>query len=319
MQERKFHLPDQQNHFITSYALDKLFKKADGDACLMYLYFLKRRGSIVIPEAMDALRLSEQQVYDTMGQLAKLGLISGQDVSPKKETVEKAEETPQYSAAELKKEIENDKDFASLLKEIEGVLGKVLTAPDLNILMSIYRHLGMPPEVIYQLVCHLTAAHKERYGAGRTPTMRGIEKIAYIWVRDEIITLDAAMEHIAKREQLRTKVGQVKKIMNLRQEKLSPTQENYIHTWLGMSFDVEVIATAYDKTLVQAGEMKWPYMNAILNNWHEKGLYTLDAVEKQDGGGRKKTTAQKKAPEKAVPNVKEVERRRKLMMKMEGG
>ena len=319
MQERKFHLPDQQNHFITSYALDKLLKKADGDACLMYLYFLKRRGSIVISEAMNALRLSEQQVYDTMGQLAKLGLISGQDVSPRKETKEKVEETPQYSAAEIKKEIESDKEFASLLKEVEGVLGKVLTAPDLNILISIYRHLGMPSEVIYQLVCHLTAEHKERYGAGRSPTMRGIEKIAYIWVRDDIITLDAAMEHITKREQLRTKVGQVKKMMNLRQEKLSPTQENYIHAWLDMGFDLEVIATAYDKTLVQAGEMKWPYMNAILNNWHEKGLYTQDAVETQDGAGRKKASVQKKTLEKAVPNAKEVERRRKLMIKMEGG
>ena len=324
MQEEKFYLPDQQNHFITSYALDKLLKKADGNACLTYLYFLKQKGKVVIANAMEQLGLTEQEMYAAMSELSKLGLISGKDLhkkngeTPKQEILDKPEETPQYSAAEVKSEVEKDKVFASLLKEVEQILGKVLTAPDMNILMSMYRHLGMPSEVIYQLVCHLTAEHKERYGEGRRPTMRGIEKIAYIWVRDGILTLDAAMAYIEKRQAFQSKVGQVKKIMNLRQDSLSPGQENYIQTWFTMGFDIEVIGKAYDKTLIQAGELKWAYMHAILKAWNEKAYHTLEAVEKQDGTGKKPNYQKGKPVEKAAPDVEEVKRRRKLMLKMEG-
>lgn len=322
MQERKFYLPDQQNHFITDYALDKLLKQADGNICLTYLYFLRQRGDVTIPQAEEALRLTEQQIHDAIGQLKKIGLISGGNFALKQEKiVEKAEETPQYSAEELRREKETDKAFASLLKEVERVLGKVLTAPDLNILMGIYRHLGMPAEVIYQMVCHLTAEHKERYGQGRVPTMRGIEKIAYIWVRDEIITLEAAMQHIEKRKTQQAVMGQLKKIMNLQQGSLSPSQENYLQTWISMGFAFEVIAKAYDKTLIQAGQMKWAYMHAILKNWQEKGLFSIDAVAQEDSGGKKalKSPAQQKNKvENVAPSAQEIERRKKRMQEMEG-
>ena len=31
---------------------------------------------------------------------------------------------------------------------------------------------------------------------------------------------------------------------------------------------------AYEKTCLNTGGLKWPYMNKILQSWHEKGLHT---------------------------------------------
>ena len=309
MEERLFYLPDQENHFISGHALEKLLRRADGGAALLYLYFLRQKGRLDLSGAMEALRLTEQEVHQAVGVLASLGLVSGSGVSSpekKRDLPEKPEreELPQYTAAEIKREIDEDAAFRALVKEVEGILGKILTAPDLNILMGIYRHLGLSPEVIYQLVSHLTKEHREKYGLSKNPTLRGIEKVAYIWSRNEIITLEAAMHHIQRREMQRSQIGQLKKALDLKQDKLTPTQEKYIFTWLDMGFTLEVIALAYDKTVVATGKLQWNYMHAILSKWHEKGLHTLEAVDKTEGRRpNNKPTSSKSARAKEAPQI----------------
>ena len=286
MNEKTFSLTDLERHYISAHAMDKLLCQADATACLVYLYILKRRGNFSLVEAMQNLSLSEQKVYDALGVLSKLGLLSSSDLAlqkaPPPPPLLEQEELPQYSASEIEGEMGRDAVFRTLVKEVGCVLGKILTAPDLNILMGLYQHLGLPPEVIYQLVSHLTIEHQETYGEGRRPTLRGIEKIAYLWAQDEIITLEAAMEHISKRKTQKEKITQVKKLLCLRQDKLTPTQEKYIHQWLDMGFELEVLAQAYDRTMVQTGQLKWPYMNGILNNWHKENLKTQTDIEQKD-------------------------------------
>ena len=322
MEERRFHLPDQENHFISGNALSKLLRRADGEAALLYLYILQQDGRLDIPGAMGVLRLTEQGLHDALGVLASLGLVSGSAAAPVKErggAMPEKEELPQYTAAEIKQEISADSSFGALIKEVEGMLGKILTAPDLNILMGIYRCLGLPTEVIYQLVSHLTKEHREKYGPGKSPTLRGIEKIAYIWAREEILTLDAAMAHIQRREVQQSQVGLLKKAMDLKQDKLSPTQERYIFTWLDMGFAPEVVALAYDKTVVATGKLQWNYMHAILSKWHEKNLHTLEAVDQAEGGRKTRGPSGgkgvKDAPQTA-PDRQEIARKRRLLEQM---
>jgi len=291
---------------------------ADGNATLTYLYILQQRGTLSVDGAMETLRLSEQEVHEAIRALVSLGLVSGKDAraaAEKPRELPQAEELPQYTAAEIEQEMGADAAFAALVKEVGGLLCKILTAPDLGILMGIYRHLGLPPEVIYQLVSHLTKEHRARYGEGKSPTLRGIEKVAYIWARDDITTLDTAMSHIAARERAQSEIGQMKKAMDLKQDKLSPTQEKYLLTWLGMGFPPEVIARAYDKTVVSTGALKWPYMNAILLTWHEKGLHTTDALESAEGGC---APAKKRVPvpQSNAPDREEIARKRRLLDEM---
>jgi len=325
MDEKRFHLPDQENHFISSYALKKLLRRADGNATLIYLYILQQRGTLSVDGAMESLRLSEQEVHEAIRTLVSLGLVSGSDARAataeertKPREMPEAEELPQYSAAEIETEMTTDAAFSALVKEAGGMLGKILTAPELNILMGIYRHLGLPPEVIYQLVSHLTKEHRGRYGEGKSPTLRGIEKVAYIWARDDIVTLDAAMVHIARREQAQSDLGRMKKALDLPRDKaLTPTQEKYLFRWLEMGFELSVIARAYDKTVVSTGALKWAYMNAILSDWHKKGLLTGEALETAEPEPKQRGTKPKEQPQ-SMPDQQEVLRRRRLFDQMNG-
>ena len=315
MDERRFHLPDQETYFISSHGMEKLLRRADGNASLLYLYILQQKGKLSTPEAMEALRLSEQEVHDAIAVLATLGLVAGGGAAPKApRTMPEVAELPQYTAAELKGELDQDQAFASLVKEVGCTLCKVLTAPDLNILMGLVRQLGLPPEVVYQLVCHLTKEHRAKYGEGKSPTLYNIQKIAYIWARDGIVTLDLAMEHIAHRAEQQSQIGRMKKVMDIKQDKLTETQQKYMYAWLEMGFDVEVIALAYDKTVVATGSLKWNYMHAILNKWHERGLHTLEAIDKTEGQRTPKQNPN--AAEPLAPDRDEIARRRKLLDQM---
>jgi len=108
----------------------------------------------------------------------------------------------------------------------------------------------------------------------------------------------------------------MKKVMDIKQDKLTETQEKYMYAWLDMGFDIEVIALAYDKTIVQANRMNWNYMHAILKDWNEKNLHTQDAITHAEGTRSPKKHA--KAPVPLAPNRDEIARKRKLLEKMNG-
>ena len=65
-----------------------------------------------------------------------------------------------------------------LVPQTEEKLGKRLKTADLQILAGLYDDLGLPADVIYLLVCHCVTRSEERYGPGRRPTLRQIEKEA---------------------------------------------------------------------------------------------------------------------------------------------
>ena len=39
---------------------------------------------------------------------------------------------------------------------------------------------------------------------------------------------------------------------------------------------------AYERTCINTGTLKWPYMNSILQRWHQQGLHTGDQIAAGD-------------------------------------
>ena len=63
---------------------------------------------------------------------------------------------------------------------MERKLGKKLTAPDVGVLLGLNDYLGLPADVIYLLVCHCSERVQRRYGPGRRPGMKQIEREGYV-------------------------------------------------------------------------------------------------------------------------------------------
>ena len=287
------HLTEEENIVLSAPVLRRLTGTKNADACLLYLC-LKQNG-----DAMDEEKLRESLSWEKLrfdaakAALARAELIRLPEKDAGKEAPLLAEQPPQYTQEDVMRRMEGDEAFAQLLREVERRLGPLSTA-SLKILLELNEYLGLPCDVIYLLVNDCIACKEARFGAGRRPTMREIEKEGYAWARRELFSVQAVDEFLKKEQRRRRLYPDYMAALQMPARTPSPGEEKYIKSWLEMGFPPETVAIAYDKTVLKCHEFKWPYCNGILKKWHEKNLHTPQEVQSE-------TAATGQAAEKKMP------------------
>ena len=133
-------------------------------------------------------------------------------------------------------------------------------------------------------------------------------------------TLALAEKHLMELKTRRGQVGELCALLGIRNRTLAPTEEKYLQNWLEMGFGKDPILLAYDKTVAKKGELAWPYMNRILENWHAKGLHTLPEIEAGDAPPKVGSPSGKRGGQvSAGPTSEDYERMQRLLRKMDGG
>ena len=294
-------LKQEENIVLSAAVARRLIAAGSGDGALLYLALLEHRGAMSPEQLRQELRWTEERLRQAEAVLMGCGLIGSHQPAL---TQEPSDERPDYTRADVAAQLEGDEKFRLLTGNVERVLGKKLSTADLNILLGLYDYLGLPCEVIFLLVNHCTDRLTARYGSGRRPTLRQIEKEGYAWARRGLLDLDSANAYLMKYAQSRTAVGQYMAVLRLGDRAPSPTEERYLLSWAELGFPPESVELAYDKTMVKCKELRWGYLNKILLNWHEKGLHTLQEVEAGDRRPPAKTEARSAAPGKNVERMK---------------
>ncbi len=173
--------------------------------------------------------------------------------------------------------------FRSLYGEVQRVLGKTLNTEELKILLGFTRYLGLPPDVISVLVNYCKDRLRQR-GSNRNPSLRTIEKEAYAWAERGIDTMEEAAAFIQNQNVYNSSMAHIKHLVQIRGRRLTAAEERYAQSWAQMGFDDAAITMAYERTCINTGGLKWPYMNSILKRWHEAGLHTAEQIEAGDRG-----------------------------------
>ena len=247
--------------------------------CLkLYLYLLRTGKSVTPEQAATDLNASVADIKKAGRELKTMGMMG----TASKGTPPPEEKIPEYEKTYIVNRSKDDIMFKEVLAEAERVVGHQLSGADLNILFGIYDHLGLPAEVIFVLLNACKESVQELYGPGRMPTMRKIEQEAYIWAREEIMTLDLADAYLNKRRERKNIYNQIKRMMDIWDRKFVKSELNYINDWLDKGFGVDALSIAYDRTVTQTTGMNWAYMNRIIQNWHDKGLHTPAEIEAGD-------------------------------------
>lgn len=259
---------------------DKLIAAGDGDCALLYIYLL-RRGEAPDAELCSALGMDGQRLSAAAARLRELGLLSAGT-----QRVQPAQELPQYTAEDVVRRTGEDPAFRGVLAEAERLLGHTLSGADTRTLFGIYDFLGLPVDVIMELMHHCADECRLKYGPGRVPTMRQIEKEAYVWANQEIMTFEQAEEYIRGRARLRDAMEAAKRVLGITGRAFTPTERKYVEGWLALGFGPEALELAYDRTVTNTGQLKWNYMNKIIQSWHEKGLHSPEEIEKGDAPRR---------------------------------
>ena len=274
---------EKKEKLISAETADALIAAHDGDMALYCLYAARHPGADDETAAAVLCR--------TRGEIAaareKLGRILRTDGARGVREPLYPEDGPvQYDKEELVGIAERESAFGALWDELARILGTIPSHAYLNTLLDAYDHLGMPPEVIMQLLHFCDEEARRRWGSARHPSARAISEEAYRWARNEIMTLELAEKYIAACEKRRTDHGRIAELLGIRGRELYKREAEYIDAWLEMGFPDEAIALALERTVLNTGALKWPYLNSILRNWHAAGLHTAEEIEQAEGKRR---------------------------------
>mgnify|MGYP000486023834 FL=1 len=175
---------------LTAQAVKRLLDRGDGDAALLYLALLRHHGNVQPRSLAGELRWDKSRI-----EAAELALRELRLLAPAAEEVpEPADEKPSYQRDDIARRLDSSEEFRLLTAEVEKKLGKKLTTPDVGVLLGLTDYLGLPADVIYLLVGHCMERIARKYGEGRRPTLRQIEREGYAWARMGVDTQKAAVK-----------------------------------------------------------------------------------------------------------------------------
>ena len=284
---------DQPNIVLPAQQADRLIGRGDGDAALLYLCLLRADRGVTAQELQRRLKWSQLRLHAAETALQELGLI---DRPPEQKPPEPAQERPVYTADDLTDLLTGDAGFRMLVPQTEEKLGKRLKTADLQILAGLYDDLGLPADVIYLLVCHCVARSEERYGPGRRPTLRQIEKEGYHWAQRGLFDQESASRYLRDWNVRRSAMSRYMQVLGLGDRRPVESEERYITDWMDKGFPPETVALAYDKTVFYKKELNWRYLSGILRRWHENGWHTPEEV--QQGDAKKSAAPPDQKPDK---------------------
>ena len=308
---------------MAAQAADRLLEAGSGDGALLYLYLLKNGGNYRIDDVARTLKWEPRRAQDAASLLSRLGLAQAPQEVPA--PAPKAEEPPEYTSADITRELENKTSpFPALVTEVQKALGKVLSTNDLKCLYTIYDFTGLPAEVILLIVNGTVEEHQRKYGPGRIPRLPQIQREAIRWRERGVDTVESAEEHLKRLFSLRERSTQILALLDIRDRQPIQKEKDYISSWVDMGFADEVIRKAYEETVMKKGNLNWPYMNSILQSWHQKGLHTVEQIAAGDSQrprrarpGAGATAPQPAAPGEADRRARENMERMRAMLRKE--
>lgn len=258
---------------IDESSVRKLLGAANPDAALLYIFISSGNQ----PEAAEeALRLSSSRLSVAAATLRQLGLWPEE-----RKSIIQPGERPNYSEADVVDAMEREESFRGLYQEIQRMLGRNLNTEELKIILGFTRYLGLSADVIQLLVSFCCGRARQR-GANRRPSLRSIEKEAYLWAENGIDTLEEASAYIQNQNFRNSRLHRLMEILQIRGRFLTQAEEKYAQSWLDQGFEDEVISMAYERTCLNTGGLNWAYMNKILQRWAREGLTTVEAIRQGD-------------------------------------
>ena len=258
---------------ISQADVHKLLCAANGDSALLYLYLRSGNDPAL---AARALHLTDSRLACATATLRQLGLWQEE-----KQSFRPGRERPLYSEADVVKAMDADVDFRAIYGEVQRLLGRTLNTEELKILLGFVRYLGLPGDVVSVLVCYCKDRMRQK-GSLRNPSLRAIEKEAYLWAEQGIDTLEEAAAFIQNQNLRNSRLSRLMQLLQIRGRSLTAGEERYARQWLDWGFDEEAIAMAYERTCLNTGGLSWAYMHKILVRWQEAGLLTAQKIRERD-------------------------------------
>lgn len=259
-------MPEGEFRVIRCDVADRLLNCGDGDAALLYLYILRQGKRFEPRAAMRALNFSQER-YDraafTLTGLAVTESPTAAETAPAP--------TPRYTASELRAARMDDHRFHAICDAAEGVIGRPLTDVLIRTLFTVYDHLGLPAEVIIELLSYL----KRDKGVIRG---RDIEREACIWADKGILTTADAQRYLSQAEAEKPLRDALAAALGIVGRTPTAAERTLIALCLDKGFPPDALQLAIARMQRNIGAFSASYLRKMLLAWDEKSVHTVSEI-----------------------------------------
>jgi DnaD/phage-associated family protein len=261
--------------------VDNFINDASPDELKVLLYILRCQSSTIDDAKMsDYLGLTKEKIKKSIHYWSEKSILTidntlCDDKSKKIEVkpIKKVIDSPiSYSADEIESISKQNPELKYLISAVPDQLGRFITTNDCATLVYLYTGVGLPADVILMIVQFCVTQKKGN--------MNYIQKMALSWADEEINTHEKAEEKIKRLEYYNSFEGKVKSVLGIASRGFSEKEKGLIHHWADdLCSSIELVSLAFEKCVENTGKLQIGYMNTILENWHKKGIETVEAAK----------------------------------------
>ena len=268
--------------FSTAFAVpvelcDKYLKLAKGEHIKVLLYMLRNNtDALSQAQIADVLGISEYDVKEALFFWADAGILMSKEV-PK--TVEKNKKAYQKIIKPSREDIilrsQEDPKIKWLLNQSQLIFGRSLKQNETQTLVWLYDDLGLEIDLLFIILNHAKSINKL--------TITYVQSMAVDWLEKGIDSVAAADEELRSLAAVDLAWSMVRSAFGLGIRKPTKKETDLANIWVNeWNFSKEMLEAAYDACVDATSGVSFPYINKVLENWHNSG-YKMPADIKEEG------------------------------------
>ncbi len=186
-------------------------------------------------------------------------------------TQEKPSKAPGYSLEEIGKHIEKHR-LSGFVDACQQCYQKEYGRTELAVLINLLEGYSLPPNYILMLLAWCMENDKR--------SMRYLETQAIALYNEGITTVALLEDYIEKLRKYRSNESKIRRIFGIGDRPLIKAEKERFARWLNLfGYGEDIIAEAYEKTVLSTGKSSTAYANKMLETWHLAGCRTLAEVK----------------------------------------
>jgi len=269
---------------LSNIYIDEYMPQNNESQVKIYLYLLRNLGSkgVSVASIADAFNYSTKDVERALIFMQNQGLMSLDEkngnivglrllpLTRKTNEVIVLSSKPEYSNSQIM-EFTNNPEISQLIFVIEQYIGKTLSPQDINSLLYMNQTLGFNEEVIEYLIEYCVGLKKKSF--------RYFEKVAKDWSDNGVKTIDDAKDitYSCPKD-----VYEVFKSFGIKSSNRKPSYNEikFVNKWVNeYAFSHDIIKKACDITVNKTHSASFEYADAVLSDWHKKGVKHLSDID----------------------------------------
>lgn len=272
--------------FLSAFAVpvelcDKYLKLAKGEHIKVLLYMLRNNSADLSEEQIaESLAISLYDVKEALLFWADAGILNSKETpKPQKEEKIAYQKIIKPTREDILSRSQQDPKIKWLLNQSQLVFGRNLKENETQTLVWLYDDLGLNIDVLFVILNHAKSVNKLRISF--------IQSMAVEWLNKGIDTLEAADEELRALASKDLAWSTVRSAFGLTLRKPTKKEDELANIWVNdWKISKEMLEAAYDACVDAIGELKFAYINTVLDNWYKNGYKTPSDIKKDNKNGK---------------------------------